>query len=683
MSLIVLLLVGGSQYSAERSSSLAGNVGAELLEIGANRHLTTVAESTARQASDFFMKTVSAGENLSNQLVLQIVDRRTHQDSESRLRSMLTQSIAKHVQSNPSLFGVGLALEQVPEIDAPFRDMSFKGNESGRFAIYQSNNISSYTMPEKEIIYNGTAATFWYKCATTNKRTCLVNPFSYTDLSGGTTLMSTVAFPLLSGENAIGSLSIDISLAELQTQAKKSSQNIYNGQAKVILVSEDGTIAANSSDSNSLGKKLEKLDPALSKILATRTQDKTTEIVNSDGNTIAIAQLKTGGGGEWMTLISVPSYIVTKPAVELNSQLEELYREGRRDQLIVASVVFAIAIAAIALLGRSITTPINRVSLLLKEMVSGNGDLTKRLVHHHKDEVGTLVVGFNQFLDKLQPIIGEISLSVEETRQTAADAAAIAESGNVGMQQQFNELEQVASASQEMSATSHDVAQNAVRAAQAAGLAEKATQNGMSSVNGASKCINTLAEHIEKAMEDASQLAESSKKIGGVLDVIRSVADQTNLLALNAAIEAARAGESGRGFAVVADEVRHLAQRTQKSVDEIRIVIEQLHRDTKSVQEAMNSSHDQMTNSVVQVSETADLLGSINQAVEVINEMNIQIASAAEEQSVVSEEVSKNVVAIRDVTRHLAETSERSAKIAADLNKLANHQQLLMSEFTI
>lgn len=683
MSLIVGLLVWVSQYSAEQSSKLAGNVGSELLEAGANRHLATVAQATAGQASHFFMKTIGAGEALSNQLVLQISDRRENQEAESRLRGYLTQAIASHVHRDTALFGVGIVLEQSPKEDASFKDVSFKGNETGRFAVYQSQKIPSYTIPEKEILDDGTSVTYWYKCAMAQMHTCLVNPYSYTDNSGVTTLMSTVAVPLMVQSRPIGGVSIDISLAELQQQAMTTARGIYGGNARIILVSDDGTVAADSTQVESLGKKLATADPSLNEVVVKRDKNQKTQVVNSNGYTIAISSLELGNGEHWSSLIAVRSELITKPAEELKSQLDVMYKEGRRDQLVVASAVLILALLAIGLLGRSITKPINRVAVMLRDVASGDGDLTKRLTHHQQDEIGELVTGFNQFLDKLQPIIAAVSKSVDETRSTAADAANIAEAGNVGMQQQFNEIEQVASASQEMSATSHDVAQNAVRAAEAAGLAEKATRNGMSSVAGATTSIRMLAEHIENAMGDAHELANSSDKIGGVLDVIRSVADQTNLLALNAAIEAARAGESGRGFAVVADEVRHLAQRTQDSVGEIRIVIEQLQQDTKSVVLAMSNSHDQMTKSVEQVKETATVLGSINQAVEVINDMSLQIASAAEEQSAVSEEVSKSVIAIRDVTRDLASNSERSAKVAADLNGLANHQQRLMSGFKV
>lgn len=182
-------------------------------------------------------------------------------------------------------------------------------------------------------------------------------------------------------------------------------------------------------------------------------------------------------------------------------------------------------------------------------------------------------------------------------------------------------------------------------------------------------------------MDEVQALASSSEEIGSVLEVIRDIADQTNLLALNAAIEAARAGEAGHGFAVVAEEVRNLAKRTQHSVGEIRQVIEGLQEGTREVVGSMHSSHSQAQGSVVQVARAVAALRCIGESVAVITDMNLQIASAAEEQSAVAEEINRNVAAIRDVTESLSGQAEESAQVSQTLNSLANHQQGLMDQF--
>lgn len=251
------------------------------------------------------------------------------------------------------------------------------------------------------------------------------------------------------------------------------------------------------------------------------------------------------------------------------------------------------------------------------------------------------------------------------------------------MQQQFREVDQVATAFQEMSATAHDVAHNAAQAAQAARSADEATHEGLAVIDTTTTAIELLANKMTAAMGEVEGLSNSSQQIGSVLEVIRSIADQTNLLALNAAIEAARAGDAGRGFAVVADEVRSLAKRTQDSVEEIRQVVEGLQSGTREVVGTMGTSHEQAQNSVRQVELAVSALKRISAAVGMITDMNLQIASAAEEQSLVAEEINSNVAAIRDVTESISRQAGESAQVSQMLNKLANHQQSLMGQFKV
>ncbi|MGV8842577.1 MAG: methyl-accepting chemotaxis protein [Pseudomonas sp.] len=251
------------------------------------------------------------------------------------------------------------------------------------------------------------------------------------------------------------------------------------------------------------------------------------------------------------------------------------------------------------------------------------------------------------------------------------------------MQQQYREVDQVATASQEMSSTAQDVARSAAQAADAARGADNATQEGLAVIDLTTRSIDSLAANMNTAMVQVQGLASSSEQIGSVLEVIRSIAEQTNLLALNAAIEAARAGEAGRGFAVVADEVRNLAKRTQDSVEEIRQVIEDLQNGTREVVGSMQNSQQQAQGSVSQVEQAVAALRRIGEAVTVITDMNLQIASAAEEQSAVAEEITQNVASIRDVTESLTGQADESARVSQSLNNLANHQQGLMDQFRV
>ncbi|WP_437182367.1 methyl-accepting chemotaxis protein [Pseudomonas vanderleydeniana] len=252
-----------------------------------------------------------------------------------------------------------------------------------------------------------------------------------------------------------------------------------------------------------------------------------------------------------------------------------------------------------------------------------------------------------------------------------------------GMDQQLREVDQVATAANEMSATSQDVARNAAQAAEAAKAGDAAAGRCRTIIVQASSSIERLAQGMNDAMADVRHLEASSQTIGSVLEVIRSIAEQTNLLALNAAIEAARAGESGRGFAVVADEVRHLAKRTQDSISEIHGVIDRLQSGTRNVVAVIEVQHDLADASMAQAQQAVAALEQVNLSIETITEMNLQIASAAEEQSAVSEEVNRNVAAIRDVTGLLARQATESAQTSQALTSLANQQQTLVSHFKV
>lgn len=289
---------------------------------------------------------------------------------------------------------------------------------------------------------------------------------------------------------------------------------------------------------------------------------------------------------------------------------------------------------ALALLGmimmwlaaRSVTRPILHVAHLLEGIAEGDGDLTRRLEYGKRDELGRLSRAFDRFLDTLQPVIAQVQQAVRNTRDTADRSQQIASQTSLGMQQQLREIDQMATAVHEMSATAQNAAQSAVQAADAARHAETATGNGVQVIERSTQGIQALADDISHGMQRLQALAVSSDQIGSVMDVVLSIARQTNLLALNAAIEAARAGKAGRGFAVVADEVRGLAQRTQASVEEIGTIIDNLRNGTRQVTSAMQRSHEQAQDNALRSQQAFDALEQIRHAVGIITEMNVQIA---------------------------------------------------------
>jgi methyl-accepting chemotaxis protein len=245
------------------------------------------------------------------------------------------------------------------------------------------------------------------------------------------------------------------------------------------------------------------------------------------------------------------------------------------------------------------------------------------------------------------------------------------------------EIDLVATAVHEMTATAQDVARNATQAAQAANHADDAANQGMRIVHNTSASISELAVEIGRAVSVVQTLAKDSENINAILTAIRGIAEQTNLLALNAAIEAARAGEQGRGFAVVADEVRNLAQKTQQATEEIQTMIQQLQSGTRQVVKVMEDSQSKTDESVGHASEAAQALETITKAVSVINDMNTQIASAAEEQSAVADDINRNVINIGQVANEVAGGADESSQASAELTKLAEQQRRLINQFRV
>jgi methyl-accepting chemotaxis protein len=349
--------------------------------------------------------------------------------------------------------------------------------------------------------------------------------------------------------------------------------------------------------------------------------------------------------------------------------------------LLATALALAFGILAAWAITRQIVIPLSQ-TLKVAERVAA-GDLSHNLISERRDELGQLQRSMQSMTVGLRELIGGISDGVTQIASAAEQLSAVTEQTSAGVNSQKVETDQVATAMNEMAATVQEVARNAEEASEAAVAADQQAREGDKVVGEAIAQIERLASEVGNSTEAMGHLKRESDKIGSVLDVIKSVAQQTNLLALNAAIEAARAGEAGRGFAVVADEVRSLAQRTQKSTEEIEELIVGLQSGTQQVATIMDNSRGLTDSSVELTRRAGNALENITRTVSAIQAMNQQIATAAEQQSAVAEEINRSVLNVRDVSEQTSAASEETAASSAELARLGVYLQSLVGRFKV
>ena len=614
-------------------------------------------------------------------------------------REELVNLVHETTAQNPKLLGSYIgwepnAFDANDDVYAGIKENGYDG--SGRLNPWWFRNADGSLgidalgdMETETLLPTGVRAGEYYLCPKESKKTCVIDPAPY-DVGGKMIMLAPFTSPILVNGQFRGIAGADLAVNFIQELLLKADSQLYDGAGEIALIASNGRLVASTQAPDKLGSPATELLDAnevanLQSMTAGQVIYDIDEQEDPSKNHIELFLSFNIGDSDtrWVLMLVLP---VNTVMADLQSMQADLHAQGEADTLgmaLVGLLIAAIGLLVVWFVGYGIARPLKQMVAMLDDIAKGEGDLTRRLTTDRADELGMIALGFNTFLSKLQAMISQVVSSVQKVSDSSEHTADIAIRTNQGVQKQMAEIELVATAVHEMTATAQDVARNATHAAEAANHADRAANQGKQTVQDTADSIAALAQEIGRAVTVVQTLAKDSENINAILVAIRGIAEQTNLLALNAAIEAARAGEQGRGFAVVADEVRNLAQKTQQATEEIQTMIQQLQQGTRDVVKVMEDSQSKTEISVKQASQAAEALQSITQAVSVINDMNTQIASAAEEQSAVAEDINRNVTNIGQVANEVAGGADEASQASAELTKLAEQQRRLINQFKV
>ncbi|MGL4765535.1 MAG: methyl-accepting chemotaxis protein [Aeromonas sp.] len=612
------------------------------------------------------------------------------------LRGAINQQLHDAAASSTNLLGVYAVFEpdQLDGEDSNYQGSSEIGsNDKGRFSTYWAYDNGKLVpevqnedvLADETPTASGGVENEWYRCSIRTNALCLLEPY-LDDVGDKKVLITSVSTPLLDNGNLLGMVGVDISLTALQNLVSTMDKELYDGKGRILLVSHEGRVAGADQFDVTLGRALDQKYQGLAADLkGWLNQGRELSRWSSDGSILQtfVPVTMRGTDRKWGIYIELPRAVVLASAQQLQEDLASESSRSVATQLGIGALISLLALSFIWLMARQIVAPIRAVVARLKDIATGEGDLTQRIEIHRQDEIGELAKWFNSFLNKLQSTISQVIATVEGTRTSAEQAAHVAERTSSGMQTQYQEVDLVATAFEELSATALQVSGNASSAVAAANETDAAAQEGKYVVADTQEAMRKLMAIINNALPVVERLSANSDNINDILTVIQGIAEQTNLLALNAAIEAARAGEQGRGFAVVADEVRNLAGRTQNAIVEIQKLISELQSGTGAVVKAIHDGHGQADQTLGKVDLSVRVLEQIIQSVSTIHQMNEQIARAAQEQSRVADEINRNVSNIRDVSHTIRAEAATSAENGRELSALADKQQQLVGQFKV
>ncbi|WP_158260096.1 methyl-accepting chemotaxis protein [Zobellella endophytica] len=512
----------------------------------------------------------------------------------------------------------------------------------------------------------------WYLCPMETGKPCLMEPYLYEIKPGYSELMTSLTVPIMSEGRFLGVAGSDINLPAFQQQLVQLAGSLYQGRAEVLLLSSQGLIVASSRYPDKLGRPLQEavsgdeLAPLQALARGEPGQPSLDRLYGAYRMEIAAT------GTRWSLLISVPREVALAEVAALEAGLATGVRELTRQQWLAGGLIILAGVGLMVLLVRTITRPLNIMNERIGSLGSAEGDLTRSVTIDTHRELISLAGGFNAFIEKLRGLVGGLKQTGRQVGQESENGARLAGRMHEQVGRQHREIDSVVTAMNEMSVAAGEVARFSEQAAIEADQANQALKGTQHRLAGTVDDIGLLATEVLDAARAVNQVAERSEAINGILEVIRTIAEQTNLLALNAAIEAARAGEQGRGFAVVADEVRALAAKTRQSTDDIAELIGRLNRQVGTTVQLMEQGASRAEQTSAGSRESYEELTRVVGLIDVISEHVTQMATSAEEQSAVSDDINRNLSSLGEAAVELAELAGQVGEHGQRLSSLSS-----------
>ncbi|MFQ1915407.1 methyl-accepting chemotaxis protein [Aeromonas veronii] len=502
----------------------------------------------------------------------------------------------------------------------------------------------------------------WYLCGRDTRQPCLMEPYLYEISPGNKMLMTSLTVPVLRDGKFVGLAGVDMNLPIFQQLAENLGKSLYDNKADVTLVSKMGLIVGSNRYADKLGRPLKEVGLTLPD----------GQPVSSDSDFILHQPIRVEAANtQWWLLIKVPKALALGKAHAISNELGSLLVDAQRQQIIAMGGITLLVLGLLVWFIQTITAPLSLISRHVGHLSSNEGDLTQQMEIDTHQELIDLGSQLNAFLGKLRGMVQMSKGIGQQVYQQAREMKHTADTMRNSLDEQNLELESVVSAMHQMSTTAVSVAGYAEQAAQESEAATHHINTAQQTLSNARNEIHTLVGDMHEADKAVALVAQRSTNISRILDVIRAIAEQTNLLALNAAIEAARAGDMGRGFAVVADEVRALATKTRESTDEIGQLIGSLQTEVSSSQRLMNTGIERSTTTVQGTEQAFEALNRVVAQIQQIHDHISQVATAAEQQSAVSDTINQNLMRIGDTANVIGQEASSSHQLSEALEQAA------------